>query len=771
MIKKILKIRNVGLLRDAISKTGIGLTPFTMIYAENGIGKSTLAMIIRSIGNKESTNIISKKTIDSEHEPYIEILTQDGKTIHTHKFENSQWSNQNKTPVEVFDSEFVEKNIYSGSIISAEHRQSLLEFALGDQTVEHKHKVDELTRQYDEESKNLTTLARAIKGLSQQLSLELFIALPEVPKDYEDKVKELESSITALRNINQINGRPKLSIIDKVNIDLTSIENLLSKQLKDVESSAEEIVTKHFKNHDRKIEEWVNEGQILLKDSTCPFCGSNTENLEIISAYKTYFNQNYNALKKSIKDTQDDVNKVLSEGSLNSVTSSISMNDERIKSWESELGFELIPFDSAKFKVIFRELRSLIQIQLLSKGNKPLEAIDLESSDCKVSEKWNEINKLITEYNDSISTYNEAIDAYKSKLKPNDISKFQIDLSRLRLTKVKNSKDVLTLISQYSISKQKVDALVQLKKELRAEIDKEMESTLSIYQSEINNTLKSLNANFSIEKLKHTYQGTGEPRSEYILKLRNYEVSLVTRDPKYPSFSSTLSEADKRTLALAFFAARLKQDKKLSSKIIVFDDPMSSLDRNRRDKTLRLICELSATAIQTILLSHDAYFLRDVKNHAERIKLHTGMIHLYEIRRGLQDYSVLENCDLEGLCASPYYRHHANVSKFVQGDRSVRIESVAQSIRPLLEGYYHRRFPGLISKQMMFGNIIKIISESTPPSPLVHLHANIESLSEVNDYVTQFHHNDGESNETIVYNETEILGYAKTAIELIEKHG
>lgn len=53
----------------------------------------------------------------------------------------------------VFDSEFVEENVYSGFEVRSEQRQSLLDFALGDQAVALKKKVDGLTRELDAASR------------------------------------------------------------------------------------------------------------------------------------------------------------------------------------------------------------------------------------------------------------------------------------------------------------------------------------------------------------------------------------------------------------------------------------------------------------------------------------------------------------------------------------------------------------------------------------------------------------------------------------------
>ena len=69
----------------------------------------------------------------------------------------------------------------------------------------------------------------------------------------------------------------------------------------------------------------------------------------------------------------------------------------------------------------------------------------------------------------------------------------------------------------------------------------------------------------------------------YNVLINNQSVPVLAANPApgTPSFKSTLSAGDRNTLALAIFFASLKQDANLTDKIIVIDDPISSLDDHR----------------------------------------------------------------------------------------------------------------------------------------------------------------------------------------------
>ncbi|MBR7513273.1 AAA family ATPase, partial [Mycobacterium tuberculosis] len=66
---------------------------------------------------------------------------------------------------------------------------------------------------------------------------------------------------------------------------------------------------------------------------------------------------------------------------------------------------------------------------------------------------------------------------------------------------------------------------------------------------------------------------------------------------------------DRNALALAFFFASLDQDPQLAQKVVVIDDPMTSLDEHRSLTTVQEIRRLVGRVAQVIVLSHSKPFL------------------------------------------------------------------------------------------------------------------------------------------------------------------
>jgi wobble nucleotide-excising tRNase len=91
-------------------------------------------------------------------------------------------------------------------------------------------------------------------------------------------------------------------------------------------------------------------------------------------------------------------------------------------------------------------------------------------------------------------------------------------------------------------------------------------------------------------------------------------------EPPSPADVVHLSEGDRNALALAFFLAKMNYDIENSlstdalKPILVFDDPVSSLDSDRRDETVDIITDLliKDKISQAIVLSHDVNILTDL---------------------------------------------------------------------------------------------------------------------------------------------------------------
>ncbi len=75
MITSLKLIRNVGRFDSCEEEQNTAFKPLTLIYAENGYGKTTLGAIFRSMSTGESNWIEARRRLGSQHRPHVVVET------------------------------------------------------------------------------------------------------------------------------------------------------------------------------------------------------------------------------------------------------------------------------------------------------------------------------------------------------------------------------------------------------------------------------------------------------------------------------------------------------------------------------------------------------------------------------------------------------------------------------------------------------------------------------------------------------------------------
>ena len=100
----------------------------SLLYAENGRGKTTLAAILRSLGSGDPLPVEERHRLTSINAANAVISTSD--TPSPIIYQNGAWS-RTLPNVVVFDDAFVNANVYSGLDVESAHRQNLHGLILG----------------------------------------------------------------------------------------------------------------------------------------------------------------------------------------------------------------------------------------------------------------------------------------------------------------------------------------------------------------------------------------------------------------------------------------------------------------------------------------------------------------------------------------------------------------------------------------------------------------------------------------------------------------
>lgn len=767
MLKKIVKIKNVGLFNHATC-IAPEFNKATLIYAENGRGKSTLASILRSCATSDSASIHIQKTFNSPSDPEIQLFFDNGTFRGQASFDGNVWSCP-YPDILVFDTKFVDKNVYSGTEIDSKHRQGLLEFALGEDAVSLKQQVDSEAQKISERAKEETTAEKALALHRGGMALKKFVnLLPD--EQVDEKIRLLQARLTDANNNEALQEKQCPERLIEPSLPIDKFFAVLSKTLMDVEATAEETVRSHINKYSNQgFEAWLSQGQSFSDHDNCPYCGQTVSSTNLLAAYKAHFNEAYKDLKLTVANLVQRIETRLSDSVVHELVNTVEKNQLISNEWIKYTSQQKFELDSNTLLKIFGQLHNLFYKLALTKQNNPLESVGSDEDKSLSTDLWNQVLIEIRKCNQSISVSMDEIASFKikNKLSSENIQQLQQELDQLQLVRTRQEASVSNLIQQWKDAKSAKENHEQLKATARLALDELMTGTLEQYQDKINLLMKKFGVLFEIDGLRHDYVGTGLPRSNYGLKVKGHNVKLSS--DSQPSFATALSEGDKRTLAFAFFIARVEADANLSKKIIVVDDPVCSLDRNRRNHTKRILRDIGMKSAQLIVLGHDPHFLRDLRDDLkdENVNIPTQLLKITRVLSDYSNFSSSFNVDLD--CASDYYRDYTLIHDFIDGKEIQDIRTVARAIRPLLEGYLHRRFPRHIERRKLFGKIIEAVKKAALPNPLFYLQPLAAEFYEVNEYAGKFHHNTNSAADSEYIDESQLHTYAKRALNIVHK--
>ena len=200
----------------------------------------------------------------------------------------------------------------------------------------------------------------------------------------------------------------------------------------------------------------------------------------------------------------------------------------------------------------------------------------------------------------------------------------------------------------------------------------------------------------------------------------------------------------------------------IDKKLIVFDDPVSSMDNKRRSVTLSILSRFARLANQFILLSHDIYFIKDFTGRNSQV------LNLKIIDGGGSSLFVPQDIEFETL-TGVYKDLHVLNDYLENGENSsYGLRDVIMCIRPVLEGFFRIKFYHHIKRTEWLGDIIEHIRNADEGSVLYREKENLNALCDINDYSKAYHHSSPNYLEVPII-ASELKLYCKRTIDLLEK--
>lgn len=415
------------------------------------------------------------------------------------------------------------------------------------------------------------------------------------------------------------------------------------------------------------LNDWVNEGRnYITEDEICPFCQQKTISESFKRQLENFFDESFLQDITKVRTLSDEY----TQGCQNLQNLLEQMELQQKGNPDSKLNIE-------QFSAFLRTLISQFVTNKELLGNKkkePSRSIELFST----KEQLESIQNLIIESNKEITTHNDIVNDYTNQknnlLKA--IWKYLIEGHRATIETFIKKQEGLEKGIQILQQKHKdlQDKFVEINKKIR-EANKNVTSVQPSVD-EINQILTSYGfLNFQIVPSKK------EP-NQYQIQREDGSVA-----------ESTLSEGEATFITFLYYLQLAKgstnEESITEERILVIDDPISSLDSNVLFVVSSLIKEIVKTIKgntgnikQLILLTHNVYFHKEVSFVDGRTPKN-GDTHYWIIRKN-HNVSSIQAFEMENPIHSSYellWKELSNSSK----NSGITIQN---TMRRIIENYF-----------------------------------------------------------------------------------
>ena len=580
-IKKIATFNDEGVQITDLKKVNF-------IYGVNGSGKTTIS-----------------KFIDNQADPLFASCTL-------------LWKNGLSLKVLVYNKDFRERNFGKGSMDGV--------FTLGQAT---KEEIDAIKKMQAELAEIKEKGIKKKETLDKQLIEKQNVddefkeaAWSEIYKKYELDFKEafsgfqkketfkekilseFQNSTASIKTYDELKKKAK-TIFGKVPVSMPllimidfarflEIENDKIWQKKIIGKADVEIAKLIQKLN---LNDWVNEGRkYLQQDTTCPFCQQQTITDEFRKQLENYFDETFTTDTSLVKQLNEEYD--LLAQNLTNLLQQIESTEKA--NAETKLSTETF---SAYLKTLTSQFISNKGL-LNNKLKEPSRGIDLIS----VKEQLENIQLLISNANAEITSHNTIVANYTTERSDliKAIWKFLAEVNRAKIETFNKKSNGL---QRGIIALQTQHKELQMKYITKNNQIKEANKNVTSIQpsvDEINRTLKSYGfLNFEIVPSK-------TEKNQYQIQREDGSIA-----------ESTLSEGEITFITFLYFLQLAKgstsQDSISEERILVVDDPISSLDSNVLFVASSMLKEIIKTTKrdegnikQLILLTHNVYFHKEV---------------------------------------------------------------------------------------------------------------------------------------------------------------
>lgn len=560
---------------------------------------------------------------------------------HEYCYENRSWNNELPYgSILFFDKEFVDRNVHlghdrgtwqgqqeqeSGKLIIEFDRDAINLREARDKFKSAKDAGAEKIKNFKEENKDILAFTL------DENDAELYAKLKDKDtSDIEDRKVELErDKKTVDKNLQSDGGlQAKVSKIqtdiskiphvdDKITI--SSYEQYQALFKYDIKKQAEIDADQGIINKIKEHKEFFETGLQIRKThpNKCPFCQSLKveNNIElVVKVYDQLYDDSY---KQQLKEIQGSKKKLIIElQHIEDSIGSINQNDVFLELKRLDQHYNIKNIYSVEEEKSFKRLEfpniALLKSNL-EQSHQP-EREDIKGLFEKVTNEYLTIVSYIEEINKYIDKKNKILDNFKAENTDEKLAN-RIKANTARLSTIKKE---LAFIADNKLTSQRtkdrkiadLDALNKEFEDYQGKHKKAREqyedycSTEAFTKilSKIQEYFAQFHFDFTLELDSQRKRGTTK---EFPFAFKVMDKSGEERDLK-----EGLSEGELQVLSLCFFFAFLDVQKDSQENILIFDDPITSLDNSNLSSLVEIIFEVSMNFSQTFIFTHHRMFFK-----------------------------------------------------------------------------------------------------------------------------------------------------------------
>lgn len=756
MIRRLQLLRNVGQFDNVAAGATIPLARLSLIYAENGRGKTTLSAVFRSLGSGDPIPITERHRLAATQAPHVVLDCAGGPPPAT--FQNGAWSRTLPEMV-IFDDVFVDQNVCSGLAVDPAHRQNLHELILGAQGVALNRKLHQLVELIERHNSVLRARADAIPATARgNLAVDQFCEF-QPRADIDVAIQEAQRNLAAVRAQDSIRNTALFDSISLPAIDADAIDALLRREVAGLDASAVDRVRRHFANIGDGGEQWIADGMGRVEAAhSCPFCAQALATSAVFAQYRAYFSAGYSGLLRSVSGMLAAFNRQHAGDIPSAFERAVRLASERRTFWAQFCDVPDFAVDTAEIARAWRAAREAVVAALEAKQASPLDQQCLSQEARAAIAAYEQHRRQIKELSNRLIATNASIRLAREQAAAGNAASIAADLTRLNAIKARHVPEIDALCAAYLTEKAAKAATEQQRNQTRAQVEHYRRNAFPAYQTAVNLYLQRFNAGFRLDSVAAANTRAG-PACNYCVVINNTPVAVGANQPGggAPSFRNTLSSGDRNTLALAFFFACLDQDPNLTSKVVVIDDPITSLDDHRSLTTTQEIRRLADRVSQLIVLSHSKPFLCRVWEGAPPA-IRTAL----EVARDPTG-STIRLWDVTQDCITEHDRRHAMLRDYLRAPAANSRET-ARALRPTLEAYLRVACPEHFPPGTLLGHFRNTCDQRVgAPNEILDQQRTIE-LRNLIEYANRFHHDTNAAWETEAISDGELLNFVQRTL-------